>query len=127
MQDSRPVDHRQLLRLMAAGRIAVGAALTVAPGVSGRAWIGAAATDPPVKVMTRAMGIRDLALGLGTLRAIEDGQPLRPWAVLGAMSDAVDAAATLLALRRLGPGALPVLATATVAAVAGVASLEHLD
>jgi hypothetical protein len=112
---------------MAAGRIAVGVALTVAPGTAGRRWIGPSATDPSVKVMTRAMGARDLALGFGTLRAIEDGAPLRTWAVLGVLSDGVDAVATLLALRRLGRGALPVLATATLAAVAGVASLDRLD
>lgn len=121
------VDHRQLVRALAAGRVAVGAALTVAPGVAGRTWIGPTARDPKTKVMIRAMGGRDLAMGLGTLRALEHGGDVRSWTVLSAACDAVDAAASVLALRRLGPRALPVLLTATVAAVAGITSAEHLD
>jgi len=121
------VDHRQLVRALAAGRVAVGTALTVAPGVTGRTWIGPTARDRKVKVMIRAMGGRDLAMGLGTLQALDRGHDVRSWVALSALCDAIDATATVLALRRLGPRALPVLVTATAAAVAGAASIEHLD
>jgi hypothetical protein len=120
------VDHRQLVRALAAGRVAVGAALTVAPGLTGRTWIGPVARQREVKVVVRAMGGRDLAMGLGTLQALERGGDVRSWVVLSAACDAVDTAATLLAIRRLGPRAVPVLLTAAAAAVAGAASADHL-
>jgi hypothetical protein len=48
------------------------------------------------------MGGRDLALGLGTLRALQmDDSEARPWVALAGMADAVDATVTLLAFRRL--------------------------
>lgn len=107
--------------------MAAGAALAAAPGLAGRAWIGPVARQPKVKVMVRAVGGRDLALGLGTLQALERGGDVRSWVVLSAACDAVDAAATLLAIRPLGLRAVPVLLTAAAAAVAGAAGAGHLD
>lgn len=121
------MDHRQLVRALAAGRVAAGAALAVAPGLAGRAWIGPAASRPRVKVMVRATGGRDLALGLGTLRALERGGDVRSWVVLSAACDAVDATATLLAVRALGGRAVPVLLTAAAAAVVAAAGADRLD
>ncbi len=122
------MDHRQLVRSLAAGRIAVGAALTIAPGFAGRSWIGPTASQPEVKVMTRAMGVRDLALGAGTLHAIESGEPAKTWVLLGAASDAVDFAATVIAIRRLGlRRALPVMVVAATAATFGFLASDHLE
>lgn len=122
------MDHRQLVRSLAAGRVVVGAALLVAPGVVGERWIGDAARNPAVKVFSRALGVRDLALGLGTLTALERGEPVRTWVQLGILADAVDAVASVLAIPAIGARrAVPVLAIAGGAAATGAASVDRLD
>jgi hypothetical protein len=122
------MDHRQLVRSLSAGRVVVGAALIVLPGSAAGPWIGPAANDPTVKVLTRAMGVRDLALGVGTMRALAAGEPARDWTLAGGVSDLVDAGATLLAFRRLGARrAIPLIVIATVAAVASYVAAERLD
>ena len=122
------MDHRQLVRSLSAGRVVVGAALIVLPGSAAGPWIGPAANDPTVKVLTRAMGVRDLALGVGTMRALAAGEPARDWTLAGGVSDLVDAGATLLAFRRLGARrAIPLMVIATVAAVASYVAAERLD
>lgn len=122
------MDHRQLMRAVAAGRIVVGAGLVALPGFAGGRWIGPAAHDGGVKVLARALGVRDLALGVGTLRALDAGEPARSWVALGALSDAVDLAATALAIRAIGPRrALPVMAVAATATVAGLLAVDQVD
>lgn len=122
------MDHRQIMRAVAAGRIAVGAGLVVLPGLVGSRWIGDVAADRGVKVFARALGIRDLALGAGTLRALDAGEPARPWVALGVLADAVDLAATTLAIRALGPRrALPVMAVAAGATALGLLALDQVD
>ena len=122
------MDHRQLVRTISAGRIAVGAGLILLPGTGASRWVGPAAHDPTVKVLVRALGVRDLALGAGTMQALAAGEPARGWTRAGAASDAVDAVATLLAFRRIGARrALPLLAVAIAAAAACYTSAEHLD
>ncbi len=122
------MDHYQLVRAIAVGRVAVGASLIALPGVAGRQWIGDAAADRRTKAIIRAFGVRDLALGAGTLQALDTGQPARSWVVLGAVSDVVDLAATAIAIRAIGPRrALPVMLVAAGAAVGGLLASEHVD
>lgn len=122
------MDYRQLIRFLAAGRVAIGGALVAAPRKAGGNWIGDAAASRDVMVFTRALGIRDLVLGVGTLQAMGAGDPVRPWVVLGAACDAVDAAATLLAVRRIGlRRALPAIAIAGTAAAIWISSAERVD
>jgi hypothetical protein len=75
--------------------------MLITPGLFSRLWIGAGGRAPAVRVLTRAVGIRDVALGMGLLRAVELGHDDHSWLVLGAASDAVDALATLTAFRHL--------------------------
>ena len=111
------MDHRQLMRAVAATRILVGAALVALPGVAGSNWIGEPAHDRRVKVMIRAMGIRDLALGAGTLQALDSGEPAKSWILMSVVLDAVDFAATGLAIKSLGARrALPAMAVAATVA-----------
>ncbi len=122
------MDYRQLVRILAAGRIVIGGALTIVPGFAGAMWIGDIARDPRVKVMIRAMGIRDLALGAGLYRALSTGAPTRDWAVLGGVSDLVDAGATVLGARRIGVlKALPTLAVAGGSAAIHLSATDQLD
>ncbi len=121
------MDYRQLVRSLAAGRVAVGTALLVAPALAARSWAGPEAARPATKVFLRALGIRDLALGLGTLRALGRGEDPVPWARYGAAADGVDAAATLLGYRALAPrGRFAVLLLAAAAAAGGAVAAEHL-
>jgi hypothetical protein len=122
------VDYRQLARTIAAGRIAAGAALVLLPGTAAGRWIGPVSRDGGAKVMIRAMGARDLALGAGTMHALANGEPARTWVLAGAASDLADAVATVLAVRAIGVRrALPLLAVAVTAGAASYVAADHLD
>jgi hypothetical protein len=91
------VNARDLALAHARGRIAVGAAFVLAPGLAGRLWIGNDARRRAVKVLARAFGARDLAIGLGVVIALDRGAPVRGWLEAGALSDTLDFTASLLA------------------------------
>ena len=121
------MDYRQLVRSLAVGRVAVGLALVLVPSLAARGWAGDEASRPATKVFLRALGIRDLALGVGTLRALERGEDPVPWARYGAAADGVDAAATVLGYRALAPrGRFAVLLVAAAAAAGGALAAEQL-
>jgi hypothetical protein len=77
--------------------MAFGGLLIAAPALGARGWIGDDARRPAVKVLGRALGVRDAALGLGIAVAIDRGAPVRGWLEAAAVSDAVDLVATLAA------------------------------
>ena len=56
-----------------------------------------------MKVLARAFGARDLAIGLGIVIALDRGAPVRGWIEAGALSDAIDTAASLLAGNSIPP------------------------
>jgi hypothetical protein len=89
---------RALATGLALNRCAFGLGYLAAPARAGRGWIDRDAERPPTQVMIRGLGARDLALGLGSLRALldEDGSP-RPWFAAHALADAADLVATLAA------------------------------
>jgi hypothetical protein len=112
--------------VVAAGRVALGVTALAWPKVPARPWVGAAADDVAARVFGRALGARDLALGLGALAALrgpaaQDG-PARAWVAAGALSDALDVAASLSSWREL-PRVTRwlVVASAGGAALAGTA------
>lgn len=105
---------------MAAARVAIGVTALAWPGVPSRPWVGTgtgstgagdAGGDLPSRVFGRALGGRDLALGLGALAAIRQAKsgtgapgergPASAWVAAGALSDALDVAASLAAWRDL--------------------------
>jgi len=93
---------RPVAQLIAWGRVGLGVGAIAAPTLVARPWIGGDATSSGGRVLARTMGGRDLALGIGTLRAlsVSDGEA-RPWVALGGMADAVDALATVVAFGSL--------------------------
>jgi hypothetical protein len=115
------VDPRELARLHALGRVVVGLALTAAPGRAGASWIGRDAGRPGARVMTRAMGARDLAIGLGAAYTAGQGYGAKPWQLAGALADTADLVATLRAR-----DALPSTAVVGVGAVAAGSALLGL-
>ena len=75
------------------------------PSVPARPWVGAAADDLAARVFGRALGARDIALGLGALTALqrpaaEPGSACA-WVAAGALSDALDVVASLSSWREL--------------------------
>jgi len=88
---------RTLAAISGLGRALLGAAFAVAPARTGSSWIGNPAEDQRVEVLTRAVGARDFALGVGTARAIAEDEGASAWLLASAAADSVDLTATLLA------------------------------
>ena len=91
------MEPRDLALSNARGRMAIGAALVLAPRLAGPMWIGREANSRAVKVLARGLGARDVALGLGTAVALDRGAPVRGWLEGAALADAVDLVSALLA------------------------------
>ncbi len=109
---------RHAATVVAAGRVALGLAALARPSVPARPWVGASAEDVAAQVFGRALGARDVALGLGALAALRQGRAASSWVAAGALSDALDVAATAAAWP-----ALPRTTRWLVAASAGGAAL----
>src|ERR687896_510 len=101
------MEPRDLAIVQARGRIAVGLAFALAPGLAGRLWVGRDARTPGARVLGRAFGARDLALGLGVVIALDRGAPVRGWLEASALSDAGDFTAGLLDAGVLAPPLRP--------------------
>jgi hypothetical protein len=87
---------------LAANRSLFGIGYLVAPERSGSGWIGKAAEDDRTAFVTRALGARDLVLGLGALWAQRGGgTDPRGWFAAHAVADGVDLLATLAAREKL--------------------------
>ena len=111
------------------GRIAIGAALLLAPGRAGQGWIGATAHSGGGKVALRALGARDVAIGYGIVRALDHGDPqARQWVTFAGLCDLADSTATILAFRSLPTrGRVVSLAVAAGAAAASLVARDRLD
>jgi hypothetical protein len=113
---------RRAATAVAAGRVALGVTALAWPSVPARPWVGAAADDVAARVFGRALGARDLALGLGALAALQgpaaEAGSARAWVAAGALSDALDVAASVSSWREL-----PRFTRWLVAASAGGAAL----
>jgi hypothetical protein len=110
---------RALAALISFGRLCFGIAFIAEPKLMDRGWIGKQARVPGAQVLARAVGARDLAVGLGGLQATarNDGSA-RPWLAAASLCDAVDFGATWAAGRRI-----PRQARNGVLAIAGVFSV----
>ena len=112
------MDRTSRANLLGALRIGVGASLVIAPGFGGRVWIGPGADDRGARVFARALGARDVLLGLRTLAAARDGKEAGEWLTLGYGASVADALATTVAFRNLSPSrrlAMPAIAGAVAA------------
>ena len=105
--------------LISLGRFVFGIAFIAEPKLMERAWIGKQARVPGAQLLARAVGARDLVLGLGGLQALNrDDGSARPWLGAGAICDAVDFGATAAAGRTI-----PAQARRGVLAIAAVFSV----
>jgi hypothetical protein len=121
------VDQRQIVRMLAVGRVAVGVAALVAPRRSAAAVFGPSASTRAVAVVMRSFAARDLVLGLGTLRALDQDRDPKSWVQASAAADAVDAFAALTGVRSFSTArTLAGAASATAAALLGVRAADRL-
>jgi len=93
---------RSCARLLGYGRIALGVGAVAMPFVPSLPWVGAdAARQPAVRLFARALGGRDLALGMGLVLAMARDAPVRGWVEAGGLVDVGDLAVTLVSFRTL--------------------------
>ena len=130
---------RHAATVVAAGRVALGVAALARPSVPARPWVGASADELGARVFGRALGARDIALGLGALAALRiapagsagaqaAGAQAGAWVAAGALSDALDVAITAAAWPELPrTSRWLVAASAGGAAVAGAAGALALS
>src|SRR5436305_1284864 len=93
----RVVTPREVATQIAIARMGFGIAFMSAPGFFGRMWVGPDASRPAGKLLFRALGARDLALGMGTLLSMRHERPTRGWLEASGLADFADFMATLLA------------------------------
>ena len=86
---------------VAVSRIGVGVVAFAAPALVSRSWVGSAGGGPSGRVLGRALGGRDLALGLGALAALRLQSASRRAMVW-------DAALSAAPLPVAGPASVPV-------------------
>jgi hypothetical protein len=117
---------------VAAGRVALGVTALAWPAVPARPWVGVAADNVAAQVFGRALGARDLALGLGALASLQGpaagAGSARAWVAAGALSDALDVVASLKSWPELPRFTRwLVVASAGGAALAGAAGALVVD
>src|SRR3954465_3056612 len=107
-------------------RAVIGASAWAAPDLSGRLFGLDPDANPQAGYLGRLFGVRDLVLGVGTLRAEGDarklwppaGIPRRLWVGAGIACDAADAAASLLGKRNGTLSTFTGIGTAVIALAA---------
>jgi hypothetical protein len=126
---------RILALLISLGRLVFGVAFIARPKLMERVWIGRQARIPGAQLLARAVGARDLVLGLGGMQALtRDDGSARPWLGAAALCDAVDFGATWAAGRTIPrrarrdvlvtAGVFSLLSTITAAATGGSGHAE---
>jgi hypothetical protein len=122
------LEDRDVARLLGLGRVVFGAAALVAPRSVTRIWTGEQEGSTTLPMAVRGMGARDLAIGMGTLVALENDGPVTRWLEAGAVADAADAFSTLASWRQLpGIRRLGLLALEVAAAWVALDIASSLD
>jgi hypothetical protein len=112
------MNARTVALSLALGRAAIGAGLLLAPARINTPWVGADGARPGARVLGRAVGARDLAIGLGAAAALRQGASARPWLLAGLLADLGDLGGTVRE-----HGAMPRNGVAGVGALAGGSAL----
>jgi hypothetical protein len=83
-------------------RVAIGGSALLAPGVATTVLGKEGPATARERLIVRAAGARDLAIGAGTVRAVNRGDDVAAWLAAGAACDAADAFAAATGGRELG-------------------------
>jgi hypothetical protein len=91
-------------------------------------WIGEGRRDASARLLARALGGRDFAIGLGTILALRHGAPARGWVEAGGLADAGDVLVTALSFPDLPRrGRWTVLAAAGGGVLAALLAAPAVD
>ena len=112
-----PAGLEPQVQALAVSRVALGAALLLAPRPVLRVWLGRGGADALSSLLARSVGGRDLALGLGTVFALRHRTSVRGWLEALVLADSADALALLGAGRHFSRGRMVVAGLPTVAAL----------
>jgi hypothetical protein len=115
---------RVLAHGLALNRVAFGMRFLLQPTAAGPSWVGRRRVrGAGTQLFVRALGARDLALGLGALASLRRSDPAeaRRWMLAHALSDGADLVATLSARNRL-PSRPARIATAVAGASTAIAA-----
>ena len=109
-------------------RIALGVAAVLTPRVATRVMSRRRQSGRVAPLFARMLGGRDVALGLGTVIALDRGKPVRGWLEASALADTVDCVACVLARDDMAPGAFAGAAgLGAASAILGVYLSRRLD
>ncbi|HZA41368.1 MAG TPA: hypothetical protein VFA00_12165 [Actinomycetota bacterium] len=122
------LDDRDLARILLVARVAVGSTCFLFPRKAVQVWTGEDQESGTAAMAVRALGARDVAIGMGGLRALEEGESPSRWLEAGALSDAADTVGALAVFRSLGKlRRLLFVATAASATYLGFRLAASLD
>jgi hypothetical protein len=85
------MEARQLGAYISRGRVGLGLAAMVSPGITLRVAFGRGADNPGARAVGRLLGVRDAAMGAGCSIAIGQRSGGGDWLSMGALCDAFDA------------------------------------
>jgi hypothetical protein len=120
-------DVRRLLNLgFGMTRVVFGIVASSVPEKIGSTWVGEDANRESSKVIFRALGLRDIALGAGMVQGAARDQAA-PWLAVAMLSDLGDFTATVVARNKIDPRAVAVTAFLTGSATVAAAGLLALD
>lgn len=109
-------------------RIGIGLTAVLAPRFATRLLSTDGEAGGVAPLLARMAGARDVALGLGTLVAVDKGAPVRGWLEGSAIADAADAFTAVLGRKQLAPRAFAgSLLLASSAALSCLALSRRLD
>lgn len=118
---------RQFLNLgFGVSRVLFGVVASSVPEKVGSTWVGDDAYRESSKVVFRALGLRDIALGAGMVQGAAKDQAA-PWLAVAMLSDLGDFTATVVARNKIDPRAVAITAFLTGSATLTAAGLLALD
>lgn len=92
---------RELAIFLSILRLAIGTSWFLAPRRTIAAfWMGPGEANWETVAAVRSLGGRDIAMGAGTLVALQQRKGVRSWLTAGALADLSDAVATVLSFRK---------------------------
>lgn len=122
------MEDATLAMSLARCRIAIGVGAVVTPSLAARVIGGRRRSEGIAPLFARMLGGRDVALGLGTVIALDRGKPVRGWLEGSALADTVDCVACVLARESMAPTAFAAAAgLGGASAILGVLLSRRLD
>jgi hypothetical protein len=122
------MDDAKLAMLAARCRITLGAAAALAPGLAARVMGGRRGSDGVGPLFARMLGARDVALGLGTVIALDRGAPVRGWLEGSALADTADCVSCVMDRKEMPATAFAAAAgLGAVSAILGIFLSRRLD